>query len=67
MQQKVMRGDISAQEILRKRRNMIDMTQEYDSKNTCPVCGAALIFHAEGESEWETCPYGHEQPEEKEE
>ncbi len=43
------------------------MTQEYDSENTCPVCGATLIFHAIGVSEWETCPDGHEQPEEKEE
>jgi hypothetical protein len=37
--------------------------QEYDSKNVCPVCGATLIFHAQGETEWETCPNGQEHAE----
>lgn len=41
--------------------------QEYDSKNTCKICGMTLIFHASDAGEWETCPDGHEQPEEKEE
>jgi hypothetical protein len=38
--------------------------QEYDSKNVCKVCGSTLVFHAQGETEWETCPDGHEQPNE---